>query len=148
MSITVSGLALVKPFELDDDMPQSPGLRRLESVARLLLGACSPRAAVVQAEPGAAGPVHHHGPQGTVVYVLSGEARVRWGDRLQHEADLSPGDFLFIAPGVPHREINASRREAARWLVVRGAPEDVFVPLTEGLDGEYREVGPVRGRPA
>jgi uncharacterized RmlC-like cupin family protein len=76
-----------------------------------------------------------------VVYVVSGLSKVRWGSRLQHEADLGPGDFLFIPPFLPHQEINPSPDQPAQW-VVRSAQEAVVVPLTPGPDGEYREEHP------
>jgi uncharacterized RmlC-like cupin family protein len=71
--------------------------------------------------------------------VVSGRSIVRWGSRLQHEADLSPGDFLFIPPFLPHQEINPSPDQVAHWVVVRSAQEAVAVTLTRGPDGEYRE---------
>jgi uncharacterized RmlC-like cupin family protein len=77
-----------------------------------------------------------------VVYVVSGLSKVRWGNRLQHEVDLSPGDFLFIPPFLPHQEINPSPDQPAQWVVVRSAQEAVVVSLTLGPDGEYREEGP------
>ena len=81
--------------------------------------------------------MHHHGPQPTVVYVLSGPSGVRWGSRLEHEVDLEPGDFVFIPPYTPHQEINPSSDESARWVVVRSGGEAVVVNLTEAPNGGY-----------
>jgi uncharacterized RmlC-like cupin family protein len=91
------------------------------------------------ADPDTASAVHHHGPLETVVYVLAGQGRVRWGKRLEHEADLEAGDFLFIPPYVPHQEINPSPEQPTQWVVVRSGREAVVVNLTKALDGEYVE---------
>ena len=89
------------------------------------------------AEPNTASSVHHHGPLETVVYVLSGQSKVRWGSGLEHEVDLEAGDFLFIPPYMPHQEINPSPDQATQWVVVRSGQEAAIVDLTEGPDGEY-----------
>ena len=89
------------------------------------------------AEPDTASSVHHHGPLETVVYVLSGLSKVRWGSRLEREVDLEPGDFVFIPPYVPHQEINPSPDQPTQWIVVRSGPEAVVVNLMKAGNGEY-----------
>lgn len=81
--------------------------------------------------------VHHHGPLETVVYVLSGKSKVRWGMRLEHEVDLEPGDFVFIPPYMPHQEINPSPNQPTQWVVVRSGREAIVVKLAKAPDGEY-----------
>ena len=44
----------------------------------------------------------------SVIYVVSGLARLRWGERLEFFAEAAPGDFIYVPPYVPHQEINAS----------------------------------------
>ena len=51
---------------------------------------------------------HHHGDLESVIYVVNGVARVRWGDRLEFVAEAGAGDFIYVPPFVPHQEINAS----------------------------------------
>jgi uncharacterized RmlC-like cupin family protein len=92
--------------------------------------------------PGAATGAHHHGPQETVLYVIEGRARYRWGDRLEHEMEAGPGDFVFIPAGVVHQEINASDEEPTVWAVVRSGQDPVVVNLPE-LDSIAR---PSEGR--
>jgi uncharacterized RmlC-like cupin family protein len=72
-----------------------------------------------------------------VVYVVSGQSKVRWGNRLEHEAELETGDFLFIPPYMPHQEINPSPEQATMWVVVRNGEETIVVNLTRALNGEY-----------
>src|SRR3954467_10676045 len=79
---------LVKPLQFDDRTPQTPGMLRLAAISHPLARAESLWAGVMLAEPNTTSSVHHHGPLETVVYVLSGTSKVRWGSRLEHDADL------------------------------------------------------------
>jgi uncharacterized RmlC-like cupin family protein len=59
---------------------------------------------------------HHHGELETVLYVVKGRVRMRWGDRLELSGEAQPGDFIYVPPYVPHQEINAVRtRFAKQW---------------------------------
>ena len=137
----VGGVRLVKPLQFDDRTPQTPGMLRLAAVSHGLVGSEPLWAGVMLVDPGTASSVHHHGPLETVVYMLSGQSKVRWGSRLEHEVDLEPGDFLFIPPFVPHQEINPSPDQPTEWVVVRSGRETVVVNLTRALNGEYVEEG-------
>ena len=128
---------VVKPLQFDEQTPQTTGMRRLAAISHIRAGSESLWAGVMLAEPGTASSVHHHGPLETVVYVLSGQSKVRWGARLEHEDELEPGDFLFIPPYMPHQEINPSRDRPTQWVVVRSGPEAIVVDLTRSPDGEY-----------
>jgi uncharacterized RmlC-like cupin family protein len=131
------GVRLVKPLQFDDRTPQTPGMLRLAVVSHDLVGSEALWAGVMLVDPGTASSVHHHGHLETVVYMVSGQSKVRWGSRLEHEVDLEPGDFLFIPPFVPHQEINPSPDQPTEWVVVRSGGEAVVVNLTKALNGEY-----------
>ena len=128
---------VVKPLQFDDHTAQTTGMRRLAAISHNLVGAEALWAGVMLAEPGSTSSVHHHGPLETVVYVLSGMSRIRWGNRLEHEVDLEPGDFVLIPPYMPHQEINPSLDQPTQWVVVRSGGEAVNVDLTKALNGEY-----------
>ena len=81
--------------------------------------------------PGAATGAHHHGDQETILYVLEGTARYRWGDRLQHVVEAGPGDFVFIPAHTVHQEINASAEQPTVWVVTRSNPDPIVVNLPE-----------------
>jgi len=133
------GVRVVKPLQFDDQTPQTSGMRRWAAVSNALVGSEALWAGVMLAEPDTTSTVHHHGPLETVVYVLSGQGRVRWGKSLEHEAELEPGDFLFIPPYVPHQEINPPPSQPTQWVVVRSGREAIVVNLTKALDGKYVE---------
>jgi uncharacterized RmlC-like cupin family protein len=82
-------------------------------------------------QPGAATAAHHHGDQETILYVLSGRARFRWGPRLEHRTEAGTGDFVFIPAEIVHQEINASVEEETSWVVVRSSPDPIVVNLPE-----------------
>lgn len=115
------------------DTPQTRGLLR-----EVAFDARNPDARVLSAflstvQPGAATGAHHHGDQETVLYVLNGRARFRYGDRLEELAEAGEGDFVFIPGQIIHQEINASAEEPTSWVVVRSATDPIVVNLP-GLD--------------
>jgi uncharacterized RmlC-like cupin family protein len=72
---------------------------------------------------------HHHGSLESVIYVVRGRARMRWGERLEFVAEAGPGDFIFVPPYVPHQEINASTAEPLECVLVRSDQTPVVVNL-------------------
>ena len=81
---------------------------------------------------------HHHGELETVLYIVKGRARFRWGNHLEFVEEAGPGDFIYVPPYVPHQEINARRDEPVEAVVVRSGQEPVVI----NLDIESPEPGP------
>src|SRR3954462_12041566 len=102
------GVRVIKGDQLDDNTPQTPGMFRQAAIDRARVGAQKIWAGTVSIQPNAKTGVHHHGALESVIYVVSGKARMRWGDRLEYVAEAGPGDFIYVPPFVPHQEINAS----------------------------------------
>ncbi len=123
------GVRVVHAGELDANTPQTPGMSRAAAITTARAGADRLWAGTVLIEPGAQTGAHHHGEVESVIYVVSGCARMRWGERLQFVADAGPGDFIFVPPYVPHQEINALSREPLSCVVVRSGQEPVVVNL-------------------
>ena len=136
-----TAVRVVKPPQFDDHTPQTTGMRRLAAISHSLAGSELLWAGVMLAEPNTTSSVHHHGNLETVVYVLSGKSKVRWGNRLEHEVDLEPGDFLLIPRYMPHQEINPSPDQPTMWVVVRSGQEAVIVHLFRAHTGEYVAIG-------
>ncbi|MGY3124101.1 putative RmlC-like cupin family protein [Bradyrhizobium sp. S3.14.4] len=86
-------------------------------------------AGTVSIKPDAKTGAHHHGHLESVIYVVKGKARMRWGESLQFTAEAGPGDFIFVPPYVPHQEINASRDEVLECVLVRSDGEAVAINL-------------------
>ena len=83
----------------------------------------------VTIHPNAKTGAHHHGDLESVIYVVSGRARMRWGERLEYVAEAGPGDFIYVPPFVPHQEINANPDEPLACVLVRSGQDPVVVNL-------------------
>ena len=123
------GVRIVRSDELDDNTPQTPGMTRAAAINFAKAGASKLWAGTVDIQPDAKTGAHHHGELESVIYVLSGRARMRWGDRLEYVAEAEAGDFIYVPPYVPHQEINASPEEPLRCILVRSDQEAVVVNL-------------------
>lgn len=123
------GVRVVHASELDVNTPQTPGMNRAAAITAARTGAEKLWAGTVVIHPNAKTGAHHHGPVESVIYVVSGKARMRWGDRLEFVAEAGPGDFIYVPPYVPHQEINASETEALSCVLCRSGQEPVVVNL-------------------
>ncbi|CAN5649072.1 cupin domain-containing protein [soil metagenome] len=56
--------------------------------------------------PGGRAKAHLHDAHETAIYVLSGEAEMWHGERLDRHMVLRAGDMLYIPAGVPHLPLN------------------------------------------
>src|SRR5438034_1218438 len=91
-----SGVRVVHANELDVNTPQTPGMNRAAAVTAARAGAEKLWAGTVVIHPKAKTGAHHHGPVESVIYVVTGSARMRWGDRLEFIAEAGPG---FLVQG-------------------------------------------------
>src|SRR3954453_7112964 len=123
------GVRVVHGDELDPNTPQTPGMTRMAAISEASAGAEKLWAGTVDIEPNAKTGAHHHGPLESVIYVVSGRARMRWGERLEFVAEAGPGDFIYVPPYVPHQEINASTDETLSCVLVRSDSDAVVVNL-------------------
>lgn len=124
-----SGVRVIPGDQLDDNTPQTPGMHRAAAIDRARVGARKLWAGTVHIHAGAKTGAHHHGPLESVIYVVSGRARMRWGEALEYVAEAGPGDFIYVPPYVPHQEINASGSEPLACVLVRSDSDAVVVNL-------------------
>jgi uncharacterized RmlC-like cupin family protein len=123
------GVRIVRAGEFDSNTPQTPGMTRAAAINAAKAGAQKLWAGTVHIHPDAKTGAHHHGSLESVIYVLKGRARMRWGDHLEYVAEAGPGDFIYVPPYVPHQEINASPDEVLECVLVRSDQEAVVVNL-------------------
>jgi uncharacterized RmlC-like cupin family protein len=70
-----------------------------------------------------------------VIYVLNGIARLRWGERLEFEAEAAAGDFIYVPPYVPHQEINPSPDLQLQCVLARSGQKGLVFNLEiEGVE--------------
>jgi uncharacterized RmlC-like cupin family protein len=135
------GVRVVRGDELDSNTPQTAGMTRAAAITAARAGAEKLWAGTVVIHPDARTGAHHHGPVESVIYVVSGRARMRWGERLEYVAEAGPGDFIYVPPYVPHQEINASPQDELACVLVRSGQEPVVVNLDlEDVEPEPQEV--------
>jgi len=123
------GVRIVSSNRLDSNTPQTPGMTRAAAINRAMAGANKLWAGTVHIHPNAKTAPHHHGELESIIYIISGRARMRWGERLEFVAEAGPGDFIFVPPFVPHQEINANATEPLACVVVRSDQEPVVINL-------------------
>jgi len=134
------GVRVVHSSELDINTAQTPGMNRAAAITYARAGAEKLWAGTVVIHPKAKTGAHHHGPVESVIYVVSGHARMRWGDQLEFVAEAAAGDFIFVPPYVPHQEINASTEEPLSCVLVRSGQEAVVVNLDIPMVEQPEEV--------
>ncbi|PZX13125.1 putative RmlC-like cupin family protein [Palleronia aestuarii] len=125
------GIRVIKGDRLDDNTPQTPGMYRQAAIDAARVGAQKIWAGTVAIEPDAKTGVHHHGALESVIYVVRGRARLRWGERLEFVAEAEPGDFIFVPPFCPHQEINAEPGEVLHCVLMRSDNEAVVVNIDD-----------------
>jgi uncharacterized RmlC-like cupin family protein len=123
------GVRVVRAGELDGNTPQTPGMERAAAITHAKVGASKIWAGTVHIHPGARTGAHHHGEIESVIYVVRGRARMRWGRALEFTAEAGPGDFIYVPPFAPHQEMNASGGEPLECVVVRSGQEPIVVNL-------------------
>src|SRR6266571_1300795 len=123
------GVRVIPGNSLDANTAQTPGMDRKAAINFARVGAQKIWAGTVSIHANAKTGAHHHGPLESVIYVLRGKARMRWGEHLEYVAEAGPGDFIYVPPYVPHQEINASTDETLECVLVRSDNEAVVVNL-------------------
>lgn len=132
-----TGVRVMKPGQFDAHTLQTLGMQRVAAVSRELTGSQGIWAGVTVVAPHVASGKHHHGALETVIYVVSGQGMIRWGEQLEYEQAVEPGDFIYVPPFVPHQEINPSDTPS-EWVIVRNAQEPIVVNLDTPLEAAQR----------
>jgi uncharacterized RmlC-like cupin family protein len=123
------GVQVIPGTSLDPNTAQTPGMNRAAAINKARAGAEKIWAGTVSIHANAQTGAHHHGDLESIIYVVKGRARMRWGEKLEYVAEAGPGDFIFVPPYVPHQEINASRDETLECVLVRSGQDPVVVNL-------------------
>jgi uncharacterized RmlC-like cupin family protein len=79
---------------------------------------------LVNLPPGARSKAHLHERHEAVLYVLSGEAGMYYGEGLREHLTVKAGEFLYIPASMPHLTYNASETTPAVAVVARTDPNE------------------------
>jgi len=111
------------------------GLSCAPAISAETVGASAIHMQLLTIPPGGRAKAHRHAAHETAIYVLSGEAAMDYGERLEHHLVVRPGDFLYIPADVPHLPYNVSQTEPCVAVVARTDPnEQESVVLLPELD--------------
>ncbi len=123
-------MKLVKPGE-ERDVPR--GVVGGAEISQATAGAHNIYMGRFRVPAGAQSLPHYHEGCESTLYMLSGAIIIRWGDRLEKELRVEPGDMLYVPPRVTHVVENVSTSEAADYVVARDSPTEdaIIVPWAE-----------------
>ena len=145
-----NGIKVISGDHLDSNTAQTPGMNRAAAINYATAGANKLWAGTVEIHADAKTGAHHHGALESIIYVISGRARMRWGEQLEYVCEAGPGDFIFVPPYVPHQEINACENESLRCVLVRSDQDAVVVnldiPVIEDPEGLHW-IDPIHASP-
>ena len=113
------GVRVIPADSLDTNTAQTPGMNRAAAINFARVGAQKLWAGTVTIHAHAKTGAHHHGHLESVIYVVKGKARMRWGDKLQFTAEAGPGDFIYVPPNARHVFSNTGADDLV-LLAVRG----------------------------
>src|SRR4029450_6925263 len=123
------GVRVVPGNQLDPNTAQTPGMDRKAAINFARMGAQKLWAGTVHIHPDAKTGAHHHGHLESVIYIVKGRARMRWGEALEFTAEAGPGDFIYVPPYVPHPELTARPPETLECALCPSHGEAVAVNL-------------------
>ena len=135
-----AGVRVIPGDQLDPNTASTPGMNRAAAINFARVGAEKLWAGTVIIHPNAKTGAHHHGELESIIYVVRGIARMRWGERLEFLAEADAGDFIFVPPYVPHQEINRSSDTPLECVLVRSGNESVVVNLNIDAAERVEEV--------
>ena len=118
---TWHGVVVVRPTEAvatEQGLPAFVGVSAATAAARGL------SMSLLELPPGAVGEPHAHVGFETAIYLLEGRVETHWGDGLRASIVSEAGEFIFIAPGVPHQPRNLDAERPARAIVARNTPRE------------------------
>ena len=123
------GIRIVRASQLDSNTAQTPGMTRAEAISNAKVGAQKLWAGTVVVHPRAKTGPHHHGELETVIYIVSGRARFRWGNELEFVDEAGPGTSSTFHPTSLTKNSTRARIFPSKpWSYVSGQ-EPVVVNL-------------------
>ena len=118
------GVRVIPAGALDGgNVPQTPGMDRKAAIDFARAGAQKLWAGTVTIHAGAKTGAHHHGPLESVIYVVKGRARMRWGER-------------WNSPPRPGRETSFSCRPSCRIRRSTPAADETLECVLVRSDGQ------------
>jgi uncharacterized RmlC-like cupin family protein len=129
-----AGLRLICAGDLSAATAQTSGMIRAAAISGDLVGARSLWMGSTVLPPAVSSGDHHHGDSETGIFVVAGHPVFVFRDSGSGELvrlEARPGDFVWVPPGVPHREENPSADTEAIVVIARSTQEAIVVNVSE-----------------
>jgi uncharacterized RmlC-like cupin family protein len=112
------------------------GFSYFEGIASETVGSRGLCMHLLTVPPGGRAKAHKHATHETAIYVISGRAKMYWGEKLEHVMETGPGDLIYIPADVPHLPFNEGD-EPTFAVIARTDPHEqesvVLLPDLEAL---------------
>lgn len=112
------------------------GFSYFEGIAKETVGSGGVCMHLLTVPPGCRAKAHKHETHETAIYVISGSAKMYWGERLEHCMETNAGDMIYIPADVPHLPFNDGDVPAVA-VIARTDPHEqesvVLLPELEAL---------------
>ena len=100
------------------------GFSYFEGVSKQNVGAQAICMHLLTIPPGGRAKAHLHEHHESVIYVLSGQGEMWFGENLSEYVTVDAGEFLYIPAGMPHLPGNRSDTEPATAVIARTDPNE------------------------
>jgi uncharacterized RmlC-like cupin family protein len=129
------GRPVCQVLRAQDPFIGKQGFSYAPAISSQSVGASAIHMQLLTIPPGARAKAHKHEAHETAIYVLSGEAGMDYGERLEQKMVARAGDFVYIPANVPHVPYNMSGSEPCIAVIARTDPnEQESVVLLPELD--------------
>ena len=112
------------------------GFDYFEGIAKETVGSHDICMHLLTVPPGGRAKAHKHEAHETAIYVISGSAKMYWGEKLEHVMETNAGDLIYIPAGTPHLPFNDGP-EPVVAVIARTDPNEqesvVWLPDLEAL---------------
>ncbi|MGV6805111.1 MAG: cupin domain-containing protein [Ruegeria sp.] len=115
------------------------GFDYFEGIAQETTGSTGICMHLLTVPPGGRAKAHKHEDHETAIYVISGSAKMYWGERLEHIMETSAGDLIYIPAGTPHLPFNDGTRTAVAVVARTDPKEQESVVLMPELEAQISE---------
>jgi uncharacterized RmlC-like cupin family protein len=119
-------MRVVKP-EQERELPR--GIVGGSEVSQSTAGAHNIYMRLCRVPAGARSQPHYHENCESACYMVSGSMRIRYGDHLEQELIVEPGDMLYVPPRETHIVENVSDTDTAEYVVARDSPTEDSVEV-------------------
>ena len=119
---------VVKNSQLEVEV-NSGAMTRLAGVSRELTGSTGIHMAIATVPPGRHSTAHYHTNCDSAIFVMNGTGLFLWGEFLEKEDPINPGDFIYVPQNSNHQPVNTSTNQDLVLIVARNTPVELVVEL-------------------